>query len=736
MKRTKITPAPPWAPFAEHVIARLRLRHALILDSACENPGEWESSFAEDTNGPAPVEDWETVGNSTGENSSCRPPTSDRVAPNRGATGEGDKKMGPSDEPDEDPADIAIPTNELLIALQLAAAFGNETEFREQLAQGAITVLHGLHTDDIKFLTSVIEDAMLPPGWALERVVRGSPHQTLLFAESGVGAALLPERLALRAPLFIAHIASRDLPNAYLRPPCKQVTFLPPDADVLMFLLRASRGDMEAIDEEAIRATLPSPEAMAKFSREQWLIALRAPTAHAVAERFAGFTENRAGKSFSGRVLPDLEAMAKRTPVHAEAWRMVRDLAAWKAGEVDWSELTRSLLLHGAPGTGKTWIAQAMGKSAGVALVQTSFAEWQAEGHLGHMLAAMRKSFAEARAAAPCVMFIDEIDAVGSREDRDPRNRNYRDQVINAFLEEVDALSREPGVLLVGACNYPTRIDPAILRPGRFDVSLEVPLPDRHFLEAMLRDALAGTLTDADFAEIARVAVGHTPASLDAAIRAAKSEARHSGRMLDAPMLRTFLGHGEGTSGDLKRIAMHEAGHAVVAELLRPGSVRRVQVSPLHGFIERAPAPVSMLLADIEDQVVALLAGRAAEHVLLGTVSNGSGGGDRSDLAHATELCMAIEHRYGMGSDGLLWSPEDVLTVGSPRALRSHVRKRLDTAWQRACDLVRENVLAVERVGNALIGERELCGETLHELTTETSEPDRPERKQARPGVE
>lgn len=708
MNRTKITPAPRWAPFAEHVIARLRLRHALITDSDRGHPDEWEFGFAEEPNGPVPAEEWETVRKSPRKNSSSRSSAAHQGASNGDASGQDDKAAEPGGEPHENATDIAIPTNELLIALQLAAAFGSETEFTDQLAQGAITVLHGLHTDDIKFLTSVMGDAMLPPGWTLERVVHGSPRQTLLFAESGAGAALLPERLALRVPLFIAHVGSRDLPNTYLRPPCKQITFLPPDADVLMFLLRASHGDMEANEEGAIRATLPSPEAMAKFSREQWLIALRAPTAHAVAERFAGFTETRAGKSFSGKVLPDLEAMAKRTPVHAEAWRMVRDLAAWKAGEVEWSELTRSLLLHGAPGTGKTWIAQAMGKSAGVALVQTSFAEWQAEGHLGHMLAAMRKSFAEARAAAPCVMFIDEIDAVGSREDRDPRNRNYRDQVINAFLEEVDALSREPGVLLVGACNYPARIDPAILRPGRFDVSLEVPLPDRQFLEAMLRDALAGMLTDADFAELSRVAIGHTPATLDASIRAAKSDARHNGRTLDAPMLRKFVGHGEEKSGNLKRIAMHEAGHAVVADLLRPGSVRRVQVSPRHGFIERAPAPVSMLLADIEDQVVALLAGRAAEHVLLGAVSNGSGGGSRSDLALATELCTAIEHRYGMGSEGLLWSPDDALTVGSPPALRSRVRQRLDTAWQRACSLVRENASAVEALAACLMEKRDL----------------------------
>ncbi|MET4130648.1 hypothetical protein ACSSV6_004005, partial [Roseovarius sp. MBR-38] len=176
--------------------------------------------------------------------------------------------------------------------------------------------------------------------------------------------------------------------------------------------------------------------------------------------------------------VPRLEDMAGDSPALLAARRMVADLLLWKAGQVAWSDLSRSTLFYGPPGTGKTWLARAMGASAGIACVTGSFAEWQAAGHLGDMLREMRKTFAEARSRAPCILFIDEIDAVGSRASRDPHNSNYRTQVINGFLGEMNAIALQEGVIVVGACNFIDRIDPAVLRAGRFDLKIKVPLPD------------------------------------------------------------------------------------------------------------------------------------------------------------------------------------------------------------------------------------------------------------------
>lgn len=122
------------------------------------------------------------------------------------------------------------------------------------------------------------------------------------------------------------------------------------------------------------------------------------------------------------------------------------DLLDWRRGAIGWSDFSHSLLLYGPPGTGKTWLARAMGNSAGIAHVSASFAEWQAAGHLGDMLREMRRSFAMARRAAPANFFIDEIDAVGARGGEDWHNQDYRTQVINAFLGELNALATKPKV--------------------------------------------------------------------------------------------------------------------------------------------------------------------------------------------------------------------------------------------------------------------------------------------------
>ncbi|GLS79570.1 ATP-binding protein [Paracoccus marinus] len=150
--------------------------------------------------------------------------------------------------------------------------------------------------------------------------------------------------------------------------------------------------------------------------------------------------------------------------------------------------MQRSVLFFGEPGTGKSFLARAMAGSAGAKLVHGGFVQWQAAGHLGQMLGAMRRTFAEARAAAPAVLVIDEIDAVGSRSAPDTHNENYRRQVINGFLEDLDGLARMPGVLVVGTCNHPQAIDPSVLRPNVFGSKVQVPPPGRQAIKRTLRD--------------------------------------------------------------------------------------------------------------------------------------------------------------------------------------------------------------------------------------------------------
>jgi len=390
-------------------------------------------------------------------------------------------------------------------------------------------------------------------------------------------------------------------------------------------------------------------------------------------------------------------------------------LRAWQSGSAAWSEIEHSLLFYGPPGTGKTWLARAMGAEPGLRFIQASFAEWQAAGHLGQMLSAMRASFAEALAARPCVLFVDEVDAAGSRDDQDSHNASYRRQVVNAYIEQIDLLNRAEGVLLVGACNNPDALDPAIRRPGRFDRAIEVPLPDRGAIMTMLTAALGSHLPAAEIETLARRCTGASAAAVDAMIRAGRSRARAAGRDLTIDDL---VAHAPGDAPDPVvdwRVAVHESGHALAATVLSVGRVTRVAIAGAGGLTERTRAPSQALLADLERELETMLAGRAAERLVLGDVSAGAGGDETSDLGQATRLAMAIETQLGLGETGPVWHGEvDPVLLRSPQ-LFSRVRARVEAAEVRALETLRPHVGAVRALAARLVVERELTGEELRQ---------------------
>lgn len=178
-------------------------------------------------------------------------------------------------------------------------------------------------------------------------------------------------------------------------------------------------------------------------------------------------------------VVPKMEAKDTATPTlgdlhglgEAGEWgrELAIDLADWQAGKIQWSDVDRGILLSGPPGTGKTTFAAALARTCGVYLALGSIARWQAKGHLGDMLKAMRKTFDDAKANAPSIVFLDEIDAIGDRERFSGHGRQYATEVVSALLECLDGSEGREGVVVVGACNHPTLIDMALTRPRRFD---------------------------------------------------------------------------------------------------------------------------------------------------------------------------------------------------------------------------------------------------------------------------
>lgn len=217
-----------------------------------------------------------------------------------------------------------------------------------------------------------------------------------------------------------------------------------------------------------------------------------------------------------------------------EAWvqALLRDIADYRAGRIGWADVDRGAVISGPPGCGKTTLALALAEQAGVPLISGSHALWQSHGHQGEMLKAMRRSFGEARAAAPCILFLDELDSFPDRRSASGENAGYMQQVVNALLAELDgAVSRE-GVVVVGACNNASLLDPALTRPGRLERVLVLGRPNAAGIEAALRVHLATELVNEPLVDVAVLAHGMTGAEAEAAVRAAKRSARTRGAAL------------------------------------------------------------------------------------------------------------------------------------------------------------------------------------------------------------
>ena len=397
------------------------------------------------------------------------------------------------------------------------------------------------------------------------------------------------------------------------------------------------------------------------------------------------------------------------------------------------ARIPKGVLLVGPPGTGKTLMARAVAGEAGVPFMSISGSDF-VEMFVGVGASRVRDLFEQAKRKAPCIVFIDEIDAVGRRRGAGMGGgHDEREQTLNQLLVEMDGFAANEGVIVLAATNRKDILDPALLRPGRFDRQIAVHLPDVEGRKAILRVHAQGKplAEDVDLESVAKRTPYSSGADLEnimneAAILCARSsEEKITARHLSDAVERIQIGPEKKshrvTEEDRRLVAFHEAGHAIVGELL-PGCdrVHLVTIIP-----RGASGGHTLLLPDTEsdyvkrsallDDVAMALGGYAAEKLVFGEITTGAG----SDLKRATEICRRMVMNYGMSDDmGPIYLGEDhdqvflAMEYGqSSRGFSEEVAARIDREVQRkmnesmarATKILTENRALLEGLSAALI---------------------------------
>ncbi|TBW32921.1 AAA family ATPase [Siculibacillus lacustris] len=409
--------------------------------------------------------------------------------------------------------------------------------------------------------------------------------------------------------------------------------------------------------------------------------------------------------------LPDLRSM--RTFGDARTWglTLARDIADVRAGKIGWADVDRGVVLHGPPGVGKTLFARILGNACGLPTIVASIGEFfsSTDGHLGAVIKFQHDLFARARALAPCILFLDEIDSLPNRSTLDPHNRDWWVSLVNDFLSLVDgAVGSTDGIIIVGATNAIERLDPAVLRPGRLEKTVYLGPPDAAGLAEILHHHLGSDLADVDLMPWTRMVSGMTGADAMEAVRRAKRTARHAGRaIIIGDLVGALLPPDTRAPESIHRVAVHEAAHAVLAHVQLLTSVTSASLacgSQSGGQTRIQGLPPIVDLASVEQTVVTLLAGRCAEAVLIGTVSSGAGGEQTSDLAQASALLYWVHASWALGTTLLFRAPPaQAPQLGNfDPALRLTVERDLRRLEVVSTRLVRRHRKAIERVATAL----------------------------------
>jgi cell division protease FtsH len=409
----------------------------------------------------------------------------------------------------------------------------------------------------------------------------------------------------------------------------------------------------------------------------------------------------------------------------------------------------KGVLMVGPPGTGKTLLARAVAGEAGVPFISVTGSSF-VEMFVGVGAARVRDLFADARRRAPSIVFIDEIDAIGQRRGGQLMSNDERDQTLNQMLAEMDGFDPATGVVLIAATNRPEVLDPALLRPGRFDRQVVIPLPTQRERVAILGVHSAGKPLDdgVDLAVVARGTPGFSGADLANLINEAAIFAVRDGReVINAVDFaeardRILLGHRDSSNallpGEKHAVAVHESGHALVAVLSEHGDpVAKVTILPAGqalGVTEQLPVEERHLHSAgyLTDSLAIRMGGRAAELIVFGETSTGAA----NDLAGATTLATRMVREFGMSTvlgpvgfasgSAMYLGGEEIANrpyaEATQRVIDREVAALLREAEQRAITILTAHRTALDRLTDLLLERETIDGADVDTILRGTSE--------------
>jgi cell division protease FtsH len=398
------------------------------------------------------------------------------------------------------------------------------------------------------------------------------------------------------------------------------------------------------------------------------------------------------------------------------------------------AKVPKGILLYGPPGTGKTLLAKAVAHESGANFYSASASSF-VEMFAGLGAARIRKLFNEARKNSPAIVFIDELDAVGAQRSGHGFNRE-QDQTLNQLLVELDGFENTRQVVVMGASNRIQDLDPALLRPGRFDRSMLVPPPDLAGREAILKVHTRGkplNLSDVNLGQVARQTAGLTGAELanicnEAAIKAGRRGASAITQAdFDWALERVVAGLQQRkvlTEKERRILAYHEGGHALMAHLMGTAlelqKVTIVSSGNALGYAFYLPEEDRYLHTkeELVNVMIVALAGRAAEEVVFGRVTNGAA----NDLEKVTEIARAMVFEWGMSESvtSRTMRADNYALSESTKRIRDDEQAHLtDGAYEVAVRLLRKHRVPLDRIAAALLEKETLVREELQALVVD-----------------